>query len=138
MIITDHPARTAGLASQAAVRARDKQAWLALFAEDAIVEDPIGPSGLDPVGEGHRGPTAIATFWDAVVAATETIEFLFSDSFACGSEVAFTGTVRSSIGGRRIDADGVFIYRVDNAGKITALRTFWEIDRAMETARPLD
>ncbi|TLF82693.1 nuclear transport factor 2 family protein [Nocardia cyriacigeorgica] len=134
--ITDHPARAAGLASQAAVRARDKNAWLELFAEDGIVEDPIGPSGFDPEGRGHRGRDAISAFWDKAIAATESIEFLFGDSFACGSEVAFTGLIRSTLGGHVIDAEGVFTYRVDEAGKIAALRAYWEVDRAMKTARP--
>lgn len=134
--ITDHPARAAGLASQAAVRARDKNAWLELFAEDGIVEDPIGPSGFDPEGRGHRGRDAISAFWDKAIAATESIEFLFGDSFACGSEVAFTGLIRSTLGGHVIDAEGVFTYRVDDAGKIAALRAYWEVDRAMKTARP--
>ncbi|MEU7630768.1 nuclear transport factor 2 family protein [Nocardia sp. NPDC049220] len=137
MTSTEHPARAAGLASQAAVRARDKQAWLALFAADGVVEDPIGSSGLDPAGTGHRGTEAIATFWDKAIAKTDLIEFRFGDSFACGNEVAFTGTIRSTIGGHRIDADGVFTYRVDDDGKITALRAFWEVERAMATARPV-
>ncbi|WP_280454868.1 nuclear transport factor 2 family protein [Nocardia brasiliensis] len=135
---TDHPARTAGLASQAAVRARDKAAWVALFAEDGIVEDPIGPSGFDPEGKGHRGKEAIAAFWDKAIAQTTSIEFLFGDSFACGNEIAFTGTIHSTLGGHRIDADGVFTYRVDETGKIAALRAFWEVDRAMATAKKID
>ncbi|MFI5780130.1 nuclear transport factor 2 family protein [Nocardia sp. NPDC051570] len=130
---TDHPARLAGRASQAAVRARDKQAWLDLFAPDGIVEDPIGPSVFDPEGRGHRGREAIAAFWDRAIAQTESIEFLFEDSFACGNEVAFTGRIRTRLGGRVIDAEGVFTYRVDEAGRIAALRAFWETDRAMAT-----
>ncbi|MBH0781503.1 nuclear transport factor 2 family protein [Nocardia bovistercoris] len=133
----EHPARAAGLASQAAVRARDKDAWVALFAADGIVEDPIGPSGFDPEGKGHRGPEAIAAFWEKAIAKTDSIEFLFGDSFACGHEVAFTGVIRSVIGGYRIDAEGVFTYRVDDAGKIAALRAFWEVDRATATATPV-
>lgn len=133
---TDHPARTAGYASQAAVRARDKAAWLELFAADGIVEDPIGPSVFDPEGKGHRGRDAIAAFWDKSIGATEAIEFLFDDSFACGNEVAFTGTIRSHIGGQVIDAEGVFTYRVDDDGKILALRAFWEAERAMQTMKP--
>ncbi|MFJ1458521.1 nuclear transport factor 2 family protein [Nocardia sp. N2S4-5] len=133
---TDHPARIAGHASQAAVRARDKAAWLELFAADGIVEDPIGPSVFDPEGRGHRGREAIGAFWDKAIAATELIEFHFGDSFACGNEVAFTGLIRTHIGGQVIDAEGVFTYRVDDAGKIAALRAFWETDRAMQTMRP--
>ncbi|MFC8048013.1 nuclear transport factor 2 family protein [Nocardia sp. NPDC057353] len=129
-------AREAGLASQAAVRARDKDAWLALFAPDGVVEDPVGPSGFDPEGKGHHGPEAIAAFWDKAIAPTDAIEFHFGDSFACGNEIAFTGLIRSTLGGHVIDAEGVFTYRVDDQGRIAALRAFWEVDRAMQTARP--
>jgi len=38
-----------------AVLRRSKEDWLALFAEDAIVEDPVGTSMFDPDGTGHRG-----------------------------------------------------------------------------------
>ena len=36
----------------AAVAAGDRSAWLALFADNAVVEDPIGPSMFDPEGAG--------------------------------------------------------------------------------------
>ena len=130
----DHPARVAGRASQAAVRAKDKQAWLDLFATDGWVEDPVGPSGFDPEGKGHHGRDAIAAFWDMSIAATDSVEFLFDDSFACGDEAVFVGTIRTLIGGMQIDAEGAFEYRVDDNGKIVSLRAFWEVDRAMATA----
>ena len=47
----EHPARAAAQASMAAVAAGDRSAWLALFADNAVVEDPIGPSMFDPEGE---------------------------------------------------------------------------------------
>lgn len=129
-----HPARIAGRASQTAVRAKDKDAWLDLFATDGWVEDPVGPSGFDPEGKGHHGREGIAAFWDMSIAATDSIEFLFDDSFACGNEAVFVGTIRTVIGGGRIDAEGAFKYRVDDEGKIVSLRAFWEVDRAMATA----
>ena len=58
--MTEHPAHEAGRRSREAVIARDKEAWLAVFTDDAIVEDPIGPSALDPDGKGHRGRDAIS------------------------------------------------------------------------------
>ncbi|RMI28257.1 nuclear transport factor 2 family protein [Nocardia stercoris] len=132
----EHPAVVAGLASQQAVRARNKDAWLDLFAADGKVEDPIGPSPFDPEGVGHQGREAIGAFWDKAIAPTTEIEFLFGDKFACGSEVAFTGLIRTHMGGQLIDAEGVFTYKVDADGKILALRAFWELERAMATFRP--
>ncbi|MFC9436412.1 nuclear transport factor 2 family protein [Nocardia sp. NPDC057030] len=136
MTTATHPARTAVQALHAAVRARDKDAWLARFAADAVVEDPVGPSDFDPAGKGHRGLDAISAFWDNAIAHNESIEFLFDDSFACGDEVAYTGRVRSYNGGQVIDAEGVFVYRVDAEGKILAVRAFWEFERTMRTMRP--
>ncbi|MQA62216.1 MAG: nuclear transport factor 2 family protein [Actinophytocola sp.] len=133
---TEHPARAASGASMAAVRAKDKQAWLALFAEDGVVEDPVGPSVFDPAGEGHHGRQAISEFWDNTVARADSIEFIIRDSFACGGECANVGTIRSTFGDSTMDAEGVFVYRVGDDGRIRSLRAFWEFDRAVKTVRP--
>ena len=123
----------AGERSRAAAVARDKDAWLALFAEDAIVEDPVGPSHFDPEGRGHRGKAAIAAFFDKAIAPSE-LEFHFHDSFVCGNEEANVGHIMITTQGFRVRADGVFTYRVDDDGKILALRAYWEMDRAAATA----
>lgn len=123
----------AGARSRAAAVARDKDAWLALFADDAIVEDPIGPSHFDPEGKGHRGKEAIAAFFDKAIAPSE-LEFHFEDSFVCGNEEANVGYILITAQGYRVKAEGVFTYRVDNAGLITALRAYWELQRAAATA----
>lgn len=129
---SEHPARRAGLASQAAVRAKHKAEWLSLFADDARVEDPVGVSPYDPVGEGHSGHTAIAAFWDKAIEPS-AIEFTWADSFACGAEAAFTGTIRSARADVVVEVDLVAVYRVNAAGKIIALRAFWELARARVT-----
>ncbi|MFJ9366111.1 nuclear transport factor 2 family protein [Nocardia sp. NPDC101769] len=128
----EHPARRAGLASQAEVRAKRKAEWLALFAPDARVEDPVGISPYDPVGEGHSGHEAIAAFWDKAIEPSR-IEFEWADSFACGDEAAFTGTIRSARPEVVVEVDLVAVYRVNADGKIVALRAFWELDRARAT-----
>lgn len=86
MTAAPHPARAATQALHAAVRARDKNAWLALYAPDAVIEDPVGPSHFDPEGNGHRGPAARSAFWDKAIAPNDSIDFLFEDSFACAND----------------------------------------------------
>lgn len=116
-------------ASMAAVEAGDRDAWLALFADDAVVEDPIGPSAFDPEGQGHRGVEAIGAFYDTVIAANESIRFTISQSLLCGDEVANVGVIRITFtGGAAIEVDGVYTYRRSPDGKIAALRAFWETD----------
>lgn len=140
MAVTDpnHPAHLAGRRSRAAVAARDKDAWLAVFADDAVVEDPIGPSFFDPDGKGHRGIQAIAAFWDKAIAPTDNLEFRFVDTFQCGNEEANVGSIVTTMGGHQITTEGVFTYRVDDAGQMIALRAFWEVDRAAATAKKID
>jgi steroid Delta-isomerase len=133
--MTDAPlnARELGNRSRAAVAAKDRETWLGLFAEDAVVQDPIGPSPLDPSGNGQRGLEAIAAFYDNVISTSEATEFEMSQSYLCGDEVAEVGIIRITLAGGTHQAivRGVYTYRTDGAGKIASLRTFWESD-AME------
>jgi len=122
-------ARELGQASMAAVESRDRQAWLALFADDGVVEDPIGPSAFDPEGRGHRGLEAIAAFYDTVIAANESITFDIRQSFLCGEEAANVGVIRIAFpGGTAVEVDGIYIYRRSPDDKIASLRAFWESD----------
>ncbi|MCV7199953.1 nuclear transport factor 2 family protein [Mycobacterium angelicum] len=129
-----HPAHEAGRRSREAVQARDKEAWLAVFADDAIVEDPIGPSHFDPEGKGHRGKAAISAFWDMAIAPTGKIEFFFQKTYQCGNEEANVGHILITTGDYRITAEGVFTYRANENGQLVALRAYWELDRAAASA----
>jgi steroid delta-isomerase len=130
------PARRAAFASMTAVTAGDKEAWLALFAGDAVVEDPVGPSMFDEPGKGHHGRDGIGAFWDRTIGNVERFEFVIRDSHAAGDEVANVGTITTYLpGGYRVDTDGVFVYRVGEDGLIKSVRAFWETERAMATAR---
>ncbi len=132
----DHPARRASQVSAATVARGAKAEWLALFAPDALVEDPVGPSMFDADGTGHRGREAIAAFWDMAISPVQRFHFTIEDSFAGGDSCANVGTITSVLGdGTRVDAEGVFVYRVDGQGLITSLRAHWEVDRAMATTR---
>jgi steroid Delta-isomerase len=124
-------ARDLARRSQAAVRAKDRAAWLSLFAPDAVVEDPIGPSPFDQSGTGHRGPEAIAAFYDAVIAPNDLITFEIESSYLCGDEVADVGVIRTVLPGGRHEAvvHGVYTYRSNGAGRLAALRAFWEFDK---------
>ena len=133
----DTPAHLAGNRSRAAVAARDKQAWLDVFADDGIVEDPIGPSHFDPEGKGHRGKEAISAFWDKAIAPTDKIEFDFVTTYQCGDEEANVGTIVITAAGYQVTAEGVFTYRVDAEGKMAALRAYWEVDQATASARKI-
>ena len=127
----DRPtARELGLASMAAVAAGDREGWLALFSDDAVVEDPVGPSPFDPEGSGHRGHEAIADFYDNVIGVNESISFAIHQSFLCGDEVANIGTIRINFaGGAAGEVDGVYCYWVAADGRLGGIRAFWQADQ---------
>jgi len=125
----EHPARLASRRSMAAVEAGDREGWLALFADDAVVEDPIGPSPLDPDGAGRRGKAEIAAFYDTVIAANP-VRFDIRESYAAGDEVANVGTITTTFpDGNRAVVEGVYTYRVGADGRLVALRAYWEFDQ---------
>jgi len=124
-------AREASKRSMAAIEAMDRDGWLALFTEDAVVEDPIGPSMFDPEGNGHRGKEAIAKFFDTVIGPNDNLKFNVKLSYECGSEVANVGTITITLaGGAQVtEVDLVSTYRVAPDGRLEALRAYWEFDQ---------
>lgn len=121
-------AREVSKRSMAAIEARDRAAWLALFVEDGIVEDPIGPSMFDPDGLGHRGKEAIGKFFDEVIFPNDQIRFSIHSSYECGSEVANVGTIDITLpGGSQVaSVDLVSTYRINEEGLLISLRAYWE------------
>jgi ketosteroid isomerase-like protein len=131
---SDHPARRAGQLSNATVARGSKPDWLALFAPDALIQDPVGPSFLDPAGAGHKGRDQISAFWDTYVGMIKSFRFHIKDSFANGPSCANVATITTTMeDGSTMDIDCILIYTVDDDGLITSLRAHWEPDRALAT-----
>ena len=129
----EHPARVASKRSMSCAERKAKEEWLSLFADDAIIEDPVGRSPLDKEGKGHRGKQALSAFYDRHIAVSGR-RFEITDSFACGQEVANVGKIHIvSPDGKEALCEGVFVYKVNEEGKIVALRNYWEWDRMMRT-----
>ena len=130
----DRSARAASLRSRDAVQRGDKDAWLAIFAEDAVVQDPVGVSPLDETGLGHHGKDAIATFWDTVI-APNPIRMDVRSSHAGGDEVANAIRMTTTLpDGTQVGCELIAIYRVGDDGLVRSLRAFWEFDRLEFTA----
>lgn len=125
----DRSARAASLRSRHHVQNGDRDAWLALFTEDAIAADPVGPSMFDEVGDGHRGPEARAAFWEAAI-APNAIRMDIYRSHSGANQVANVATVTTTLGdGSRAEIDIVAVYTVEVAtGLIESMRVYWEMD----------
>ena len=57
--------------------------------------------------------------------------------YACGSEEANVGNIVIRASGYEVTAEGVFTYRVNDEGRIVAVRAYWELDKATASARKL-
>jgi ketosteroid isomerase-like protein len=131
----EHPARAAAKRSMSAVERKAKEEWLALFADDAVIEDPVGISPIDPEGKGQIGKAAIGRFWDQMIAPNR-VGFEIRHSYAAGRECANVGAIITTMpDGTRAVAEGVFVYRVNDAGKLVSLRAFWEFDQMLTTMK---
>ena len=126
MLKSDHPAQQASYASIDRVQNKDKAGWLALFADDAVVQDPVGKSPLDPSGLGHRGKEAIGKFWDMIIAGGD-FDYTIHQSFPCGDECAnwWVG-INTPPDGQRFETPMITIYKVNAEGKLLSLRAFWD------------
>ncbi|KRF12336.1 ketosteroid isomerase [Nocardioides sp. Soil797] len=135
----DQPARRMSQRSYDAVSRKAKDEWLALFADDAVVADPVGPSFFDESGEGHRGKEAIAAFWDMAIGPVERFQFTIRDSFANGNACANIGTFSTRLAdGTLADTDLIAVYRLDDNGLIKTMNAHWEVERTMATLRKDD
>jgi steroid Delta-isomerase len=101
---------------------KDRDGWLALFASDAVVEDPVG-------GKPHRGIEAIADFVDFTISTVESFDYEIERSYSGGHEVAMVIHFNIVAGGTTLDMDVVNIYTANDNGKIQSLRSFWDGSR---------
>ena len=110
--------------------AKDREGWLGLFADDAVVEDPVGPSFVDAEGKGQHGIEAITAFYDKVVSQSEALKFTIQRSIECGDEVCNIGELRITLPGDQVGVVQLAnIYKVNAEGKLASLRSFWEQDK---------
>ncbi|MGH9028983.1 MAG: nuclear transport factor 2 family protein [Acidimicrobiales bacterium] len=114
----------------AMTEAKDRDGWLALFADDAVVEDPVGPSMFDPEGTGNRGKDAIASFYDNVISQSDSLQFTIRQSIECGDEVVNIGEIRITLPDNQVGTVQLAsVYKVDSEGRLESLRAFWEQDK---------
>jgi steroid delta-isomerase len=120
-----HTAQRASSLSARYASEGKKAAWLDLYADDAILEDPVGVSPLDPSGHGHRGRDALSRFWDLVIAPGK-MRYTIRESYPCGDECANVWTLTNTLPGNVVvSVDLVSIYAVNAHGKLASMRAYW-------------
>jgi steroid delta-isomerase len=98
----------------------DRDAYVALFAEDAWIEDPVGT----PKRVGHDG---IGQFFDESSGLADSIELRLTGPVrVAAGEGAFPMQARPNLGGTTYCVDIIDVMTFDDAGKITTMRAFWD------------
>jgi steroid delta-isomerase len=100
-----------------ALNAGDLQAIVALYADDAVVEDPVGT-------EPKRGIEAIRAFYAGSVALK--LDVALEGEVRCvGSECAFAFAVSFTHAGHRTTIRPIDTMRFNEAGRIVQMRAFF-------------
>ncbi len=106
----------------------DVEGIVALYADEATIEDPIGA----PL---HRGIDAIRKFYQAA-AGTVTMKRV-GPVHVAGREAATPLRVLIGPEGQKQALDIISVMAFDDDGKIASMRAFWSFD-AMRPATPED
>jgi steroid Delta-isomerase len=129
-----HPARAAAQRSFSAVAKGDLDEWLTVYAQDAVLQDPVGPSMFDPEGKGHHGHEGIRAFWEKAIAPIAKFEFTVKDSFANPGSNAHASVmaIKTSFpDGSYTVTELVTIHVVNDEGLVTEMKAYWEPERTM-------
>jgi steroid delta-isomerase len=122
-----HPALIAARSSWRCVMARDKSGWLDLMDDAICIEDPIGVGPTNPTGDGVRTKAAVSEFWDKNIAQSK-ITIVTHESRTGGMESAHRLTLTTVLSnGVTSIVEGFFVYIVNDAGKLTNLRGWWDM-----------
>jgi len=104
----------------------DKAAFLALWAPDGVLEDPVGTPA-------HQGVEALGAFWDGARELADRIELVPVAVIVTGDEAAMVFEIHAHIGDGGLLMQAVDVMRVDDDGRLLGVRAYWD----MATATPL-
>lgn len=94
---------------------KDVEGILSLYAQDAVVEDPVG-------SEKHVGKAAIKAFYEGAIGA-DVIAELTGEVRLAGQEVAFPFKVTVPAGG--LEMRIIDVFRFNDQGEVVEMRAFW-------------
>jgi ketosteroid isomerase-like protein len=104
----------------AAVRTKDVEAWVALFAADGSAVDPIGT----PTHQGHDG---LRAFLSGVLQGFESLGLAENAVFIVpdGAAVKWTGVGRGK-NGRDVAFEGIDVFVFDGEARIKSIAGYWD------------
>lgn len=120
--------------SPAAVAVHDKPRWLAIWAANHVIEDPVGSrpvvGGLLDRHSGERTTGALSRFWEAFIAAND-IAFDVHHDFVSGNRVVRDVTIRTTLSsGATVQTPAHLLYELieeDGEVRIRRMAAHWEV-----------
>ena len=103
-----------------AISTRAESAWLTLFADDAVIHDPVGSIPAE-------GRAALANVWKMLQTSFESLILDPVHTFhgGNGAAVKWTGHGRG-ITGAEVEFEGISIFEVNSDGRIQTLMSYWD------------
>ena len=105
----------------------DRDAFLALWAPEGVLEDPVGTPP-------HVGSAALGAFWDTARELADRILLKPRETLIAGGEVAVVIEINAHIGDAGLAMQAVDVMQFDDEGRLTSVRAYWD----MATATPLE
>lgn len=120
--------------SPAAVAVHDKFAWMSIFAQYHVVEDPVGSSphvgGVYDAKSGKRGHEALSRFFDTFIAPNQ-IRFEVQRDIVCGNHVVRDLTIHITMSDKvQVSVPMHLLYELgldQGEWKICRLAAHWEL-----------
>lgn len=105
----------------ASIASLDVQRYVNNFAANGVLEDPVG---TPPV----QGTQAIAGYFGAISAPFSHIKAKVQEVIPCGQEAAVNWKLNlTRADGKKIQIDGMGIFKFDQTGKLVSVREFWDL-----------
>ena len=112
--------------SPACVAVHERDRWLALFGDDALVEDPVGAPPA------HKATGALGRFWDTFIAPHE-IRFEVRRDHVIGRDVFRDAVIHTRIAPRvSIEVPAYLLYQLDGDGgalRVRRMAAHWQLGR---------
>jgi steroid delta-isomerase len=102
-----------------AVNRRDAAGIAALFAVDAVQADPAS-------NPPNVGRTAIASFFESGIAASDSWTFTAKTVHTCAAHVAIDFEISVQTGGSTMVIDGIEVFTTDADGFFTSVHAYWD------------
>ena len=99
--------------------AMDRESWVALFSPDVVFEDPVGSAPKQGLGAVHGS-------WDNSFKPGRRWTLHPTQIVPGGSEAAVVMRNEGDLGGKKVRVDSIEVFRVDEAGLVVHVRSFFE------------